>query len=970
MDELTLKARDLLQRCTESHDAVYGIGSMSYAPYDTAWVSMVTKIVDGEKKWLFPECFQFLLTKQATDGSWGADTGHQADGILNTAAGLLSLKRHRANPLQIQGVDSNDLRARINKATESLRAQLAIWHVASTTHVGFELLVPKMLQLLAEEDSSLIFDFEGEPELLKLNRLKLSLFNPEVFYGTSETPALHSSEAFIGEIDYDRIGHHAVLGSMMGSPSSTAAYLMHASQWDLEAEAYLGHVVKVAGRGDGGVPSAYPSTNFEYSWILSTLLRAGFTAAELECSGLGIMKDTLSQAFHAGKGVIGFASQFGADADDTAKGIVALSLLDQPTSPVSLVRQFETGDHFRTYPFERDPSLSANCNVLLALIQQEDMKSYEPQILKVVNFLCHCWWNSDDKISDKWNSSNLYPSLLLVEALVGVLEAIELGHLSQGILDGELKQKVAIVLFQACFRVVLGQESNGAWNGSSEETAYSVLLLCEVRKVSFFEEVRESMEAAITHGADFIRSCDKQDPNYVWIEKVTYSSQTLTEAYTLASLKAASTSTKQTICVGLCASLHADSVRLNQLFKQTPLFSTVPEWEMKASMVEASLFQPLLRRQRLSIYPRKDMEEDKYFDIIPLTWTSCNNRSRTFAATAFLYDMMTVSFLNYQSDEFMEAVAGDRYRNSTHDLRRLIDTLFTERQVRNGSHGQIRSFDQSQKSDLSLVNTKATNGNDGKQGTTWEVLPEKTDFIKHREVREPLKNFVAHVLTHPSVLTASIFDQQALKKELKIFLLAHVSQVEDNILFSQQQDKGYYTKASDSFFKWVRTTSADHTSCPYSFYFVSCLLSSSIARGGDCFPTVMAKYFAEDACRHLATMCRMYNDYGSVARDRREGNLNSVDFPEFRDSLSDQSSDTAKKTALLQTAEYERGCLTEALRRLSLEGDTEGGDKTKSVHQRIMEILYMFCDVTDLYGQIYVVRDIASRMKHGAVTNT
>jgi hypothetical protein len=28
-------------------------------------------------------------------------------------------------------------------------------------------------------------------------------------------------------------------------------------------------------------------------------------------------------------------------------------------------------------------------------------------------------------------------------------------------------------------------------------------------------------------------------------------------------------------------------------------------------------------------------------------------------------------------------------------------------------------------------------------------------------------------------------------------------------------------------------------------------------------------------------MCRMYNDYGSVARDKAERNLNSVNFPEF-----------------------------------------------------------------------------------------
>lgn len=28
-------------------------------------------------------------------------------------------------------------------------------------------------------------------------------------------------------------------------------------------------------------------------------------------------------------------------------------------------------------------------------------------------------------------------------------------------------------------------------------------------------------------------------------------------------------------------------------------------------------------------------------------------------------------------------------------------------------------------------------------------------------------------------------------------------------------------------------------------------------------------------------MCRMYNDYGSVQRDKEERNLNSVDFEEF-----------------------------------------------------------------------------------------
>jgi hypothetical protein len=52
----------------------------------------------------------------------------------------------------------------------------------------------------------------------------------------------------------------------MGSPSSTAAYLMHASVWDDEAEAYLRKILKYsAGRANGSVPCAWPTSVFEVS---------------------------------------------------------------------------------------------------------------------------------------------------------------------------------------------------------------------------------------------------------------------------------------------------------------------------------------------------------------------------------------------------------------------------------------------------------------------------------------------------------------------------------------------------------------------------------------------------------------------------------------------------------------------------------------------------------------------------------
>ncbi len=108
-------------------------------------------------------------------------------------------------------------------------------------------------------------------------------------------------------------------------------------------------------------------------------------------------------------------------------------------------------------------------------------------------------------------------------------------------------------------------------------------------------------------------------------------------------------------------------------------------------------------------------------------------------------------------------------------------------------------------------------------------------------------------------------------------------------------------------------------------------------------------------------MCRQYNDYGSIARDRAEKNLNSVNFPEFHHnnvvkqegSVENQNDvrEEAFKAALFEIADYERDCLLFAMQKLG-----------EAVPKQ-MGIWKTFVNVTDLYGQIYVARDIASRMR-------
>ena len=254
--------RDLATSCKEE----YGINNASPAVYDTAWVSMVSKTVHGETSWAFPESFQYILDHQVQSGAWESYAS-EIDGILNTLAALLALQKHAAES-QYRGLSlPGDIDGRISRATKSLGVMLQRWKVDETNHIGFEMLVPAHLDML--EQYGIRFDFPGRKYLMKIYMQKLSKLDLRSLSGKSGSTLLHSLEAFIGKINFDSIRHHTVLGSMLASPSSTAAYLMEISTWDDESEAYLRWVIAMgAGKGSGGVPGIFPTTVFDLSWVM------------------------------------------------------------------------------------------------------------------------------------------------------------------------------------------------------------------------------------------------------------------------------------------------------------------------------------------------------------------------------------------------------------------------------------------------------------------------------------------------------------------------------------------------------------------------------------------------------------------------------------------------------------------------------------------------------------------------------
>ncbi|CZR49855.1 gibberellin cluster-kaurensynthase [Fusarium proliferatum ET1] len=935
-NDLVPAAKSLLDRAFKSHHNYYGLCSTSPQVYDTAWVAMIPKTRDNVKHWLFPECFHYLLRAQAADGSWGYLPTTQTAGILDTASALLALVSHLREPLQILDVSPDELSLRIEQGVASLKRQLAVWNdVEETNHIGVELIVPVLLSTLEKELGVSLFDFPCRHVLDRMHEEKLSHFDLEKVYGKPSS-VLHSLEAFLGKLDFDRLSHHLYRGSMMASPSSTAAYLNGASKWDDEAEDYLRHVMKNgAGHGDGGISGTFPTTHFECSWIIATLLKGGFTVKQIDGDGLRGLSAILANALRDEKGVIGFAPHT-ADVDDTAKALLALSLVDQHASPDIMIKVFEGKSHFTTFGSERDPSLTSNLHVLLSLLKQPNLSQYHPQILKTTLFICQWWWDSDHHVKDKWNLSHLYPTMLLVEAFTDVLHLIDGGNLS-GLFDESLKCKIGLSVFQAVLRIVLSQDDDGSWRRYREQTCYAILALAQARRICFFTHMEHMIQSCIDRGVSWLKTSNFHSQDLAWTSKTAYEVGFVAEAYKLAALQSASLEVPAAT-VGHSLTSAVPSSDLEQympLVRKTALFSLLEEWELRASIIESSFFVPLLQAQRVEIYPRDKIkiDEDKYLSIIPFTWIGCNNRSRTFASNRWLYDMMYLSLLGYQTDEYMEAVAGPVFGD---------DSLF---------HQTIDKI-----IDNTNVNSTGTNGT-ARHGNGHQC---ESSIIG--EVEDTLTRFINSVLNHKDVLRSSSFDQDTLRQELKTFMHAHATQVEDNSRFSQQASSDVFSSPEQSYFQWVNSTGGSHVACAYSFAFSNCLMSANLLQGRDAFPSVTQKYLISSVLRYATNMCRMYNDFGSIARDDAERNVNSMHFPDFALCKGTSQSLDDRKKRLAEIASHEQGCLDRALEALERQSRDDAGNCAGS-EGRKFKIVKLFCDVTDLYDQLYVIKDLSSSMK-------
>ncbi|CAG8953632.1 hypothetical protein HYFRA_00010091 [Hymenoscyphus fraxineus] len=642
MNSATLEVRvdKLLRGMLNDYDSAYGFGSMSSSVYDTAWVACIKKAVSGSTQWLFPSSYNYILDSQLSNGGWPAhpnstDTD-EVDGILSTMAAILCLKQHFQTPLQLRHYGNQSLIEKIAAGEHRLSILLNEWDVGKCNSVGYEVLVPSLLELLEYED--LYLEFPGKEKLLEIRDKKLTKLRPEVLYQGKHFALLHSLEAFHqwSEFNVDKISHHKIGGSIMASPSATASYLMRSSTWDDEAEAYLRLVMSNGhGKNTGGVPSAYPSTNFELIWVASTLLEANLLPHDQTTDYNQALLNILEISRQCSEGLVGFAPGIEPDLDDSSKASIIFSALGKPGFTASIVEHFDSPECLKTYQEERNPSLSANCNALLAiLLDSTTYPSKQVTIEKLVKYICLKSQQSDS-LEDKWNLSPYYSAMLMSQALTEYLRAFAKGKILQ-CQTTSIQQSVMITLFHCLVQTLNSQKLDGNWGdkGPMEETSYAILTLVRLLVLPHAQFLRPQILSAIDRGRSFLLGSKTNAPEHLWIEKVSYSSANLAEVYAVAALYIAidGPSLGQPVSE-ICKLNNGELAKLGVLIGQGPL-SKSPRWIVLASWIESRLYS--LEKQWTST-------EKDCFEPVAFSWFLANNKKNSACSLSFTHNMIDLS---------------------------------------------------------------------------------------------------------------------------------------------------------------------------------------------------------------------------------------------------------------------------------------------------------------------------------------
>lgn len=557
---------------------------------------------------------------------------------------------------------------------------------------------------------------------------------------------------------------------------------------------------------------------------------------------------------------------------------------------------------------------------------------YNSQIAKCIQFISDEWWSSDAPLVDdkvkKLNSllipQNLSPYYLFLLASQGLIRTLHLYDLKQVDVPDNLLPKAMVVLFQILLRVLQQQLPDGSWGllESVEETSYAIIGLTYLACLPVMAPLSHQIEYAIQQGRNHLKASAERKlttNNTIWTKMDSNGAENIRRSFVHAAVN-----TPLRHCGfgpridQVLANVSMEKVdKFTKFYITFPLFKDVDEWRIRAWIIEGYLFMPELSKWRYEIFGGKEMHKDKYLDYIPFSFTAAIGLMNfNMGAETQLY-MMICFMLIYQADEFFDGhvVSGDL--TTMAQVRKNVESIFSQLHADPRANG-VNGVD--------YVN--------GKEGLN--------EF--DRMIHQQLDRYVRFIISIPRIQKASKIDRAHLELEIKALLLANVQQCEDNLRLQRQTSKKVHASPPSTFSKWVRTTASDHVTFQYVFAFMVAILDN----GEDFMQNIQIRYIALDCVARIAVIGRMINDYGSLSRDRKEMNLNSMFFPEFNGEVK---SDEELCNELMSLVNYERRRLESSFEKLKVFCGSS---------PNVYETVRLFDAVIEFYNQVYERRDISN----------